>query len=137
MIHGGADRTEDTERAPDEQDAAADAEANRVLAERVELPDDEIELAGKVSENEQQDFLTRDVIGSHAAEYRDGDQRERKQRQQRVVGNRRRVGQVVGLIHLNDRPPGRQAGNAPGFEQLSNDVARSPKALTLILVARA
>ena len=90
------------------------------VAERVELRGDEVELRGKIAEDERRAprcgrrrrRSTLPRIASASIE-------ERKQRQQRVVRDRRRVGEVVAVVEAEEAAPARQAGQA-------RDVARAP-----------
>ena len=70
VIHGGADRAEHAQRAPDQPMPPPMPRRIGRLPERVELRDDEIELPGEIPQHEQQHLLPRVVIGGHAAENR-------------------------------------------------------------------
>ena len=107
------DRAEHAERAPDERAACPPRQGDRIRAERVELPGDEIELAGKVPQNELEHCGAIFGVGGHLAEHRECEQEKGKQRQQRVVGDRRRVGEIVAVVEAEESAPERQRRQPP------------------------
>ncbi len=127
VIHRGADGAKHSERAPNQEDRPADAQADWIGAERIELRDDEIELPGKIPQDEEQHLLPRLVIGRYAPQNRNNDERERKHRQQRVIRNRGGIGQVVRLIELDDGTPRGEPRNTPGFFQFRYKVSPLPE----------
>ena len=96
---------------------------SRLLAERIELPRDEVELCGKIPQDEVEDGVAIVHVGGRRAEQREREQEKREQRQQRVVRDRRRVREIVAAC----RSQGSRA---------SADIARQPRRMSRIAPCR-
>src|SRR5262245_41007983 len=115
VVHRGADRAEKSQRAPYERHRAGDADAKTAGAERIELIGDEIELAGEILQHELQDGRAIRFVGRDLAEDDEGEEKKGKQRQQRVVSDRRRIREVVAAIEAYEPAPRRDGAQAREF----------------------
>ena len=126
VVHRRADGAEDAERAPDQRERAGDAEGqpcwSRNASSCLVMKSN---CVGKYRSTNVSTALRSCVVGRGAAEHRERQQEERKQRQQGVVGDRRRVGQVVAAVEAEESAPRRQTGQPSDVTRAPADRARA------------
>jgi hypothetical protein len=111
VVHRGRDRAEHAHRGPDHQEAAGHAELNARLLERIQLVVTKSN-GGKVPEDEIEDGHPIGRVGGHAPEDREHQQQEGKEREQRVIRDRRREGEIVAVVKADDAAPDSQERQA-------------------------
>src|SRR5678815_6153326 len=105
FVDGAGDGTEDTERGPDQRQGARHPEANVVLAQGLQLFGDEVQLRRKVAEDERQHRQAIVFVVGDRSQYRDDEEQEGKEREQRVIRDRGRVRDVVAVDQLDQAAP--------------------------------
>ena len=131
FVHRAGDRAEDAERRPDQAEPAGDADLRARLPKRVELRGDEVELRREIAEDEGQDRDAVLVVRGDRTQERDDQEQKRKEREQRVVGDRRRVRQIAAVDQLDEAAPRGESGQAQLGAEAAQDPARRHHVLWL------
>ena len=109
LIHGARNGAEHAERRPHEAETARHSDPDTGIPEGHELCVDEIELCREIAEHECEHRQAVLRIGGHPPQDRKDKQQKGKQREQRVIRNRRGMRQIIAIEQPNERSPRGQA----------------------------